>query len=349
MRQGQMMEMNMTSNTRLINTDEFSTHLRAKGVNLEQKQILITNFCNTEQQEDLSEPPNCNGFGRIRHFSRATSKGWPPNPLPIDPACKALNIPSGDTLRAQVFQNAVCNWRCWYCYVPFDLLSANHNYSNWLSPSSLVDLYLDQSDPPLIIDLTGGQPDLVPEWVPWIMDELDARGLSAKVYLWSDDNLSNDYFWKYLSDEQRGKIACQRNYGRVCCFKGFNADSFSFNTLADPALFDRQFELMRRLVSTGIDLYGYITITTPAQEHISDDMRKFFDRIQDIDENLPLRIVPLEVQEFTPLIERLNGEKRDSLKNQWIAVESWQKEIEARFNREQRNLNISDVLLHSRK
>lgn len=344
-----MVRMSMTSNTRFINTDEFSAHLRAKAIDLEQKQILITNFCNTEQQADLSEPPNCNGFGRIRHFSRATSNGWPPNPLPIDPVCKALNVPSTDTLRAQVFQNAVCNWRCWYCYVPFDLLSANRSYSDWLSPSRLVELYLDQPDPPPMIDLTGGQPDLVPEWIPWIMDELDSRGLSRKVYLWSDDNLSIDYFWKYLSDAEREKIASYLNYGRVCCFKGFNEDSFSFNTLANHALFDRQFELMKRLLSTGIDLYGYITITSPEQTHISDDMRKFFDRIQSIDENLPLRIVPLEVQEFTPLVERLNEEKRAALKNQWIAVESWQKETEARFNSEQRNLNISDVVLQSRK
>ena len=65
------------------------------------------------------------GFGRIRHFRRSTSPGWPSNPLPIDPACKFLGTPAEDVARAQVFQNAVCNWRCWYCFVPFELLSAN--------------------------------------------------------------------------------------------------------------------------------------------------------------------------------------------------------------------------------
>jgi hypothetical protein len=167
----------------LIDTDALSARYRAQAVDLQSKRLLITNFRNTEQEQDLSETPNCDGFGRIRHFRRATSAGWPSNPLPIDPACKALGLPATDRLRAQVFQNAACNWRCWYCFVPFNLLAANRKYADFLSPAQLIDLYLNQPDPPSVIDLTGGQPDLVPEWVPWMMAELRARGLERKVYL----------------------------------------------------------------------------------------------------------------------------------------------------------------------
>jgi uncharacterized Fe-S cluster-containing radical SAM superfamily protein len=155
--------------------------------------------------------------------------------------------------------------------VPFDLLSGNLKHSGWLTPSQMVDLYLDQQDPPKIIDLSGGQPDLVPEWVPWMMDEINARGLSEKIYLWSDDNLSNDYFWKFLEDSDRQKLSNYANYGRVCCFKGFNAESFTFNTCAKPELFERQFDLMRRLLTTGLDLYAYITLTTPSAQEIGAD------------------------------------------------------------------------------
>ena len=63
-------------------------------------------------------------------------------------------------------------------------------------------LLSEQEAPPLVIDLTGGQPDITPEWVPWMMEALIDRGLSNHVYLWSDDNLSNDFFWKYLTEEQ---------------------------------------------------------------------------------------------------------------------------------------------------
>ena len=127
--------------------------------------------------------------------------------MPIDPACKALGTGSVDVLRAQVFQNAVCNWRCWYCYVPFALLSGNPTHSEWLAPTTMIDLYLDQPDPPRVIELTGGQPDLTPEWVPWMMAELRSRKLERSVYLWSDDNLSSNYFWRYLSDASRELVA----------------------------------------------------------------------------------------------------------------------------------------------
>lgn len=328
-----------------INTDAISARYRELSVNLDGRRLLVTNFSNTEQEKDFTEPANCKGFGRVRHFRRETSRGWPSNPLPVDPACKALGLHSVEMLRAQVFQNAVCNWRCWYCFVPFDLLAANRKYSDWLSPAQLIDLYLDQPDPPKVIDLTGGQPDLVPEWVPWMMNEVRSRGLENEIYLWSDDNLSNDYFWQFLTDKDRDIIASYPNYGRVCCFKGFNPESFAFNTLAEPALFNRQFELLERLLTVGIDLYAYITITTPSADSVEDDISRFLDRLQLLNQNMPLRTIPLEVEIFTPVQRRLDETKKLALKNQWIAIEAWQKEIERRFSSEERAFNITEVPL----
>lgn len=328
-----------------INTDVLSARYRKESIDLDGRRLLITNFHDTEQEKDLSEPANAIGFGRVRHFHRVTTPGWPSNPLPIDPVCKALGLHPVDIIRAQAFQNASCNWRCWYCFVPFNLLSANRKYSDWLGPAQLVDLYLSQDDPPRIIDLTGGQPDLVPEWIPWMMNELRNRDLAKSTYIWSDDNLSNDYFWRFLSDKDRELIATYKNYGRVCCFKGFDAESFSFNTAAEPELFDRQFELMKRLISTGVDLYAYATITTPSASGVSDHMRRFVDRLQVLDEHLPLRTIPLEIQLFTPVVKRLDETKRSALKNQWSAVEAWLKELEDRFSSAERALNIADVRL----
>jgi len=328
-----------------INTEAWSARFRELSVDLNSKRLLITNFHATEQEQDLTEPPNCSGFGRIRHFRREPSPGWPSNPLPIDPACKALNLPYTDILRAQVFQNAVCNWRCWYCFVPFSMLSANRKYSDWLSPTQLIDLYLQQADAPMVVDLTGGQPDLVPEWVPWMMTELRTRGMEQKVYLWSDDNLSNDYFWQFLSDRDCELIGSYANYGRVCCFKGFNTESFAFNTKAEPLLFNQQFDLMDRLLTVGIDLYAYVTFTTPSPKSIAEDMPRFVDHLQTLDENLPLRTVPLEIQVFSPVKKRLDDTMREALKNQYTAVDAWQKELESRYSAEQRTQRIADVPL----
>jgi hypothetical protein len=95
----------------MIDTDAYSAHLRAKAIDPQRRMLLISDLRGSEQEEDLSEPVNCGGYGRIRHFTQATSTGWPPNPLPALPAAAALGIPAGGQVRAQVFQNAVCNWR----------------------------------------------------------------------------------------------------------------------------------------------------------------------------------------------------------------------------------------------
>ena len=310
-----------------IDTDRFSAKLRAASVDVESRKLLITHFPGSEQESDLSQPANCHGAGRIRHFRRATTVGWPSNPLPIDPAGRALGILTSDVIRAQAFQNAACNWRCWYCFVDFKLLSADPKRAEWLDADTLVARYLDQPNPPQVIDLTGGQPDLVPEWVPWMLEAIETASCSDRVYLWSDDNLSNDYFWRYLSPSQRECIVRSPRYGRVACFKGFSADSFAFNTGAAPELFDRQFRLFERLLGTGMDLYAYATFTTPTTNAIRDHIKSFVDRLQTISERLPLRTVPLEIDVYSPVRGRLNVARDASLRNQWDAIAAWNEEI----------------------
>ena len=328
-----------------IDTLRFSASLREKSIDVAGRKLLVTNFRGSEQEPDLSEPANCKGYGRIRHFRRAASPGWPENPLPIDPAAYKLALPREDIVRAQVFQNASCNWRCWYCYVPFNLLSANKNQSGWLSASDLLDLYEREPSRPCVIDLSGGQPDLTPEWVPWMMRELRERKLDAQTYLWSDDNLSNDYFWRYLSRDDIELICSYENYGKVCCFKGFNAESFTFNTGAAPELFNQQLALFRRYLDLGIDVYGYATFTTPTDHGIPEQMSKFVDKLQMISPNLPLRVVPLEIQAFSPVHARLQDEHRRAMRLQWKAIEFWKIALQERFSSDQRALAIYDVAL----
>src|ERR1039457_4259875 len=124
-----------------IDTDTYSAELRARAVDTVRRTLLVTDLRGSGQEGDLSEPVNCGGYGRIHHFTTATSDGWPPNPLPVVPAAAALGLPRCSQIRAQVFQNAVCNWRCWYCFVPFSLLSGNPKRSAWFTAAELVDVY----------------------------------------------------------------------------------------------------------------------------------------------------------------------------------------------------------------
>lgn len=331
---------------KVIDTDAFSQRMRERGIRRDERLLRITNFAGSQQAEDFTTPANCDGFGRVRHFRRATSAGWPDNPLPIDPAARALGLGEPSRLEAQVFQNAVCNWRCWYCFVDFELLSGNDAHSAWLSPEQLVALYRHANPRPPMIDLSGGQPDLVPEWVPWMMEALRAAGIERDTYLWSDDNLSNDYFWRHLTDVERELVSSYPGYGKVCCLKGFDTESFRFNTLAAPALFERQLELLGRLVhETAIDLYGYATFTAPDDRRIATAMPELVDRLQAIDRWLPLRVIPLEIGAFTPALGRMRDEHRRAVAVQKEAIAAWNDELAARYSAQERALTICDVPL----
>jgi uncharacterized Fe-S cluster-containing radical SAM superfamily protein len=328
-----------------VDTEHLAAKYRSATLDLVNRRILVTDLRGTSQENDLSEPPNCAGVGRIRHFRRVTTEGWPPNPLPIDPASSRLGLAVAASINAQVFQNAACNWRCWYCFVPYNLLCANPTHSSWLSASELVRRYSQDTRRPPMIDLSGGQPELTPEWIPWMMDAIDESALQDPVYLWSDDNLSCDYFWRYLSPTQQERVINNPLYGRVACFKGFDETSFAFNTRAESSWFNRQFELMERLVNAGMDVYAYATFTTPVSNGIRDAMRRFVDRLQSIDENLPLRTVPLEIQRFTPVTGRLMTVHDMAFQNQWDAVRAWQREIDERYPSGQRTVRIDKVPL----
>ena len=330
---------------KIIDTEAWSDRYRRAAIDVAGRRVLVTNYLGTDQEKDLAEPPNCKGFGRIRHFRRGGGEKWPLNPLPIDPARRALKLDDVSTIRAQVFQNAVCNWRCWYCFVPFNLLNANKRHSEWLTPAQLIDLYLEDPDPPRIIDLSGGQPDLTPEWVPWMMDELRRRDLAQNVYLWSDDNLSNDYFWRYLTPADRQSIQAYPKYGRVACFKGIDRESFKFNTAADPQLYDQQFELFRRFLELDLDIYAYVTFTTADADAAKAALCDFVDRLQRIHRLLPLRTVPLEIWPFTPVQGRLTDEHRDALTNQYAVAGYWREELARRFKPSELSADICDLRL----
>jgi uncharacterized Fe-S cluster-containing radical SAM superfamily protein len=335
--------------THYLQPEEMAQRYRAKAIDVPNRRILITDFRNSGQEEDLTVPPNCGGFGRIRHFVRNRDAHWPNNPLPIDPTCRALHLPFQDKIRAQVFQNAVCNWRCWYCFVPFPLLDGRKAHSQMMSVGHLIDLWSAEGDRPKLIDLSGGQPEIVPEWILWTMRELLARHLDREVYLWSDDNLSTDYFWKYLTDADREFIRSYSMYGRVCCLKGFDPQSFSFNTSAPPEEYDRQFVLLKRLAELGLDLYCYVTFTTDDTVNLDTKMSAFVDRLQSLDEHLPLRTIPLKIQVFGPTQTRLTPERTASLTNQCSAVDAWSNELERRYPASLRAMHISDVPLVSRR
>jgi uncharacterized Fe-S cluster-containing radical SAM superfamily protein len=341
----------VTTEARPIDTERFAAQLRARAIDVQRGRLLISRLGGSGQEVDLTLPANCNGYGRVRHFRFATAEGWPANPLPIAPACRALGIePVPDLMTALVFQNAACAWRCWYCFVPEELLKADPDRSAWFTATELVNLYRQIPEPPQIIDLSGGSPDLVPEWTPWMMRALADAGLADTTYLWTDDNLSTTYLFDALSPADLALLKAYRNYGRVCCVKGFDARSFAFNTRAAPQDYDRQFDVLRRVLKLGLDVYGYVTLTSPHDDGIGVGVADLMDRLQNIDPNFPLRVIPLRIQVFTPVEQRLARDhaRVRSLAVQEEAIAAWCSEINRRFSPDLRALQICNVPLRTR-
>ncbi len=334
----------------MIGTEQFSREMRERSVDTAGRRLLVARLAGSDQEPDLSEPVNCGGLGRVRHFGRPTTPPWPRNDLPAGPARSRLpSLPAAGELRSQVFQNSACNWRCWYCYVPFALLGAHEAAGEWRTAEELVDAWRAELVPAPVLDLSGGQPDLVPEWVPWTMRALIDRGLDRQTYLWSDDNLSTDYFWKHLSDDDLALVGSYRNYGRAVCFKGIDEVSFELNTAAPPAGYVAQFDYARRLLDTGMDVYCYVTLTTDAEPRdVPALVATFVDRLQEVHENLPLRTVPLQVAVYGPVQPRIQQRHSRSLARQEFAVQAWNDEIAERFRASDRAVPIADVPLAAR-
>ena len=334
-----------------IEFTKMDTSLKNIRKNLIKKENGVTYFKmskigDSKQKEDLSVPSNCLGFGRIHHFKKQVDLNWIEDNLPAYPAFYALNLPYQDRINAQVFQISKCNLNCWYCFVPEELRSGSNKNSAWFTADELINLYNDEKEKSLVIDLSGGNPELVPEWTIEMMHSLLEKGISKSVYLWSDDSLTTNAFYKYLSDENIQFLINYKNYGKVCCFKGFDYDSFSFNTSLPKYAFYMQKELFRKYYSLGIDLYGYITLTTDNVDNIDIKIKNFIDYLQSIHKNLPLRVVPLKILVFKAMEHRLTIEKKRALINQEIVLKAWKNELNKRFNEEELKEKICCVKIY---
>ncbi|MXG88418.1 hypothetical protein [Nocardioides flavescens] len=311
----------------VIDTDAASQTLRSASVRVESHELLISRLDVSDQAADITLPANCGGLGRVHRFAQDQGGGWPSNPLPSMPASVHLNVPLADSVFAQVFQNAACNWRCWYCFVPFNLLRADENRSTWVSAESLVDQYLAVPDRPAILDLSGGQPDLAPEWPLWTLRHLKRRGADSTTFLWSDDNLSNDYLFRFLSDDDIDFLAGHPGYGRVGCLKGFDGESFAFNTGAHPELFQRQLDLLTRIAERFPSLWLYITLTAPEVPlQPATVIGRLQDELERRSPGIVARTVPLRVFPFSPTRPRMRTDHQAALEVQEQLVTLWTEE-----------------------
>lgn len=232
--------------------------------------------------------------------------------------------------------------------MPDEFKTANPKFSKWFSVNDLFHMYRKEASNVSVIDLSGGNPELVPEWIYQFMKETEKNGYADKIYLWSDDVLTTDYFFTKMSHSEQEYMASYPMYGKVACFKGFDEESFLFNTCSQGHSLKEQLALADKYIRVGFDIYFYITLTCKDKQNLDRRIGGFMDQLQKISYYLPLRIVPIKIKEFPANAHRFLGERLVSLKNQYDALEIWKNEIYKRFGMEMFAWDITDIRLTGR-
>jgi uncharacterized Fe-S cluster-containing radical SAM superfamily protein len=331
---------------RLIDSESLARVMKQRVVRSAERRLLISNISGSAEAEDSYAIVNCRGFGRKRAFRTYRFQG------PLDDSIERTRTqrvlcsgyPRENVTYTQVFQLGGCSWRCWYCYVDVALLSGTESRGAWLTSEDLLELYEEEPDRPDIIDLSGGQPDLAPGWPVWMVRALAAKSYGNRIFLRSEDNLSGALLTETL-DASDLRILREARYSRIGCFKGFDAESFSFNTKAVPSGFDRQFEVARDIISAGIDFFAYVTLTGPRTEDIAAKVADFMDRLQDVHPLLPLRVVPLKVTPSSTWPQPGSPVAADAGRTEIEALSRWTAEIVRRIPAATRSLPMEEISL----
>lgn len=288
---------------------------------------------------------NCEGYGRLRYFKVDKYDDWVDNPLPMGPFSKLLGIDMEKSIPVQVFQVAKCNLNCWWCFLPNEYKVGNTLYSKWFSVDELVEMYIEDNNDAKVIDLSGGNPELVPEWVYKFMQCLEKKNLSDKVYLWSDDVLTTDFFFDRMEKKEQIYMANYQNYGKVACFKGFDQESFEYNTCSEKHSLSKQLSIAKKYIEMGFDIYFYQVLTCDDLTNIDERISNYMDALQEISVNLPLRIVPIKIKKFGANESRFNSARLREIDNQFIVLDIWKKEIFRRFGYKMFEWKIEDIAL----
>ena len=100
------------------------------------------------QEADLTLPANCNGYGRVRPLSTGDRRGLACRTRcrSCPPAARSASLGTRANDRA-ASSNAACAWRCWYCFVPEELLRADRNAPHSVTAAELVDFSTNPDAP----------------------------------------------------------------------------------------------------------------------------------------------------------------------------------------------------------
>lgn len=319
--------------------------LRESMLDLPGKRILLANFSGTAQAKDIATHARfADDVFRAKVYTKPEERGL--NLFRGEPALVAaqkLAIPGRECNAVFLGQINGCNLNCWQCYVDRVNRSGSQKYGRFYSAEEYLTQFLvwsrrnqnsrNPDDKLNILRISGGEVFIVPEFIYWVVDAVERFGLTEYLYIWVDCNLStNDFFWNYLTDEQRKKISEFRNIGFCVCYKGIDEDNLFEITGANPDYFMSQFAMHRRLIDEGLDVYSYVYPLVSSVKGLRGRLIRFMELLaKEVDGYAPLRLAMPETKIYGPTEKNLTPSRRRALANQWEAMKIWRAELLRRF------------------
>lgn len=319
--------------------------LRKRIIKPETKQVLFTSFAGALQEKDIAlHTKIADDFFRAKIYTKDHEKELDPfRGEPAGIAAERLGIGPEECNAVFLAQINGCNLDCWQCYVDKINKSGNPKYGryftaeeyllNFLIWSKRTQNSVDPNEKLNVLRLSGGEVFIVPEIIFWTIEAVEHYNLQDSIYIWVDCNLATgDFYWRYLSPEQREKISNYRNIGFCVCYKGCDKENFFEITGADPEFFDLQFGIHSLLLEEGLDVYSYYYPLVGSFRGLRKRLSSFMDiLVEKVDYLAPLRLSTPETKIYGPTKENLTLKRKIALENQWEGMRIWKQELLERF------------------
>lgn len=317
--------------------------------------VLLAGFAGTEQAKDMTAHTRiADDFFRAKVYTKAGERTI--NPFKREPASiaaqkltfsdaqKNILVKRKECNAAFLGQINGCNLNCWQCYVDKANKSGNPKYGRYFSAEEYLINFLvwskrtQNSQNPEeklnVLRISGGEVFIVPEFIFQMIEAVEKFGLQDYIYIWVDCNLATgDFYWKFLTEEQRKKISGYKNIGFCVCYKGMDEDNLFEITGANPNYFMSQFILHRGLIYEGLDVYSYFYPLTADTNGLYERLASFMELLVDnVDSYAPLRLAMPETKVYGPTQKNLTPSRRKALENQWEAMRLWQEELLGQYS-----------------
>lgn len=284
-----------------------------------ERAVLFANILETKEAEDFYHCVNHDGFGRIREFTKFS--------MHIETELikhrKFIRINGegrwSEQYLSQVFQIGVCPLRCRYCFVDRQNLDGTNKNSVFLQPEDIIGMFLETWPDIRNLDLSGGSPDLFPEFLFGLLHEIERVGLKGKITIWSESNLDTR-FYSRLSKGMMNYIITFPYFHLLCSLKGWDSESVLYNT-QNTMNFEEQVKGIEFFCRKHFPISVYLVFIGNRVATL-EDIRKLYVRLKNIDMRLPEWCIPLYIKKFSAQAMEGNLYK-DTYGEQKKAAEWW--------------------------